>query len=73
MGSLLAIPFRVEFYSQGLKTSGGFEISSYEDFAAQMDRFAADAAYLQEQGQKAGHFVKGQSGATQKVLSSVAL
>ncbi len=59
--------------AQGLKTSGGFEISSYEDFAAQMDRFAADAAYLQEQGQKAGHFVKGQSGATQKVLSSVAL
>jgi 3-deoxy-D-manno-octulosonic-acid transferase len=59
--------------AQGLKTSGGFEISSYEDFAAQMDRFAADDAYLQEQGQKAGHFVKGQSGATQKVLSAVAL
>ena len=59
--------------AQGLKTSGGFEISSYEDFAAQMDRFAADDACLQEQGQKAGHFVKGQSGATQKVLSSVAL
>ena len=59
--------------AQGLKTSGGFEISSYEDFAAQMNRFAADDAYLQEQGQKAGHFVKGQSGATQKVLSSVAL
>ena len=59
--------------AQGLKTSGGFEISSYEDFAAQMDRFAADDAYLQEQGQKAGHFVKCQSGATQKVLSSVAL
>ena len=59
--------------AQGLKTSGGFEISSYEDFAAQMDRFAADDAYLKEQGQKAGYFVKGQSGATQKVLSSVAL
>ena len=59
--------------AQGLKTSGGFEISSYEDFVAQMDRFAADDAYLQEQGQQAGHFVKGQSGATQKVLSSVAL
>ena len=59
--------------AQGLKTSGGFEISSYEDFAAQMDSFAADDAYLQEQGQKAGHFVKGQSGATQKVLSAVAL
>jgi len=59
--------------AQGLKTSGGLEIHNYEEFAAQMDRLASDAAYLQEQGQKAGHFVKGQSGATQKVLSSVAL
>lgn len=59
--------------AQGLKTSGGLEIHNYEEFAAQMDRLTSDAAYLQEQGQKAGHFVKGQSGATQKVLSSVAL
>ena len=59
--------------AQGLKLSGGFEINDYEEFAAQMDRFAADADYLQEQGRKAGHFVKGQSGATQKVLSAVSL
>ena len=59
--------------AQGLKTSGGFEISSYEDFAAQMDRFAADKAYLKEQGQKAGQFVQGLSGATQKVLANVKL
>ena len=59
--------------AQGLKLSGGFEINNYEEFAAQMDCFAADDDYLQEQGRKAGHFVKGQSGATQKVLSSVAL
>ena len=59
--------------AQGLKKSGGFEINNYEEFAAQMERFAADPAYLKEQGQKAGHFVKGQSGATGKVLSSVTL
>jgi 3-deoxy-D-manno-octulosonic-acid transferase len=59
--------------AQGLKTSGGVEITGYDDFAAKMDRFSTDAAYLQEQGRKAGHFVKGQAGATQKVLSSVAL
>ena len=59
--------------AQGLKLSGGFEINDYEGFAAQMDRFAADVDYLQEQGLKAGHFVKGQSGATQKVLSAVSL
>ena len=59
--------------AQGLKTCGGCEIHNYEEFASQLDRLATDAAYLQEQGQKAGHFVKGQSGATQKVLSAVAL
>ena len=59
--------------AQGLKTSGGFEIKNYEDFASQMDKFASDANYLNEQGCKAGHFVKGQSGATGKVLSAVSL
>ncbi len=59
--------------AQGLKTSGGFEINNYEEFAAQMDKFASDADYLAEQGHKAGHFVKGQSGATGKVLSAVSL
>ena len=59
--------------AQGLKTSGGFEITNYEEFASQMDKFASDADYLAEQGRKAGHFVKGQSGATGKVLSAVSL
>ena len=59
--------------AQGLKLSGGFEINNYDEFAAQMDRFATDSDYLQEQGRKAGYFVKGQSGATHKVLSAVAL
>ena len=59
--------------AQGLKTCGGFEINNYEEFASQMDKFAADADYLHEQGCKAGHFVKGQSGATGKVLSAVSL
>ena len=59
--------------AQGLKLSGGFEINNYEEFAAQMDRFATDSDYLQEQGRKAGHFVKGQAGAMQKIFSAVAL
>ena len=59
--------------AQGLKKSGGFEINNYEEFAAQMDRFAADLAYLKEQGEKAGRFVESLSGATAKVLASVSL
>ena len=57
--------------AQGLKKSGGFEISNYETFEKQMNRFMADEAYLKDQGRMAGQFVKGQAGATQEVLSSV--
>ena len=59
--------------AQGLKTCGGFEISNYEDFARQMDRFAADAEELKAQGKKAGSFVESLSGATAKVMAEVTL
>ena len=59
--------------AQGLKQCGGFEISNYEDFARQMDRFAADAEELKAQGQKAGRFVESLSGATAKVMAGVSL
>ena len=58
--------------AQGLKQAGGFEIQDYDDFARQMDRFTSDSVYLKEQGAKAGQFVKGQAGATAKVLSACA-
>ena len=54
-----------------MKQSGGLEITGYDDFAGKMDRLANDPQYLKEEGQKAGQFVKGQAGATSKVLSSV--
>jgi len=57
--------------AQGLKTSGGFEIHDYAGFEQQMNRFAADVAYLKQQGRQAGQFVKEQAGATQKVLAAV--
>ena len=59
--------------AQGLKKSGGFEISDYEAFAAQMDRLAADTAYLKEQGRKAGLFVQSLAGATEVVLAAILL
>ena len=57
--------------AQGLKANGGFEICDYAQFEQQMNRLTSDASYLMEQGDKAGQFVKGQAGATGKVLSSV--
>ena len=59
--------------AQGLKKSGGFEIPNYEEFEKQMNRFVADEAYLKEQGQMAGQYVKGKAGATQEVLNKVSL
>ncbi|MBO4719425.1 MAG: 3-deoxy-D-manno-octulosonic acid transferase [Prevotella sp.] len=59
--------------AQGLKQSGGFEISNYEDFELQMNRFASDDNYLQEQGHKAGQFVQSLAGATEKVMTSICL
>ena len=59
--------------AQGLKKSGGFEIHDYDEFAALMDRFTADADYLKTQGQRAGAFVQSLAGATEKILSSVSL
>ena len=56
--------------AQGLKQCGGFEINNYEEFAAQMDRLAADAAYLKAQGEKAGQFVQSLAGATEKVMAA---
>ena len=60
--------------AQGLKAcGGGFEIKDYDEFAKLMERFASDEAFLRESGSNAGHFVKDQAGATDKVLASVKL
>ena len=60
--------------AQGLKAcGGGFEINNYDEFAALMQRFTAEEAFLKQSGSQAGHFVKDQAGATDKVLASVEL
>ena len=60
--------------AQGLKAcGGGFEINNYDEFAALMQRFTAEEAFLKQSGSQAGHFVKDQAGATDKVLASVKL
>ena len=57
--------------AQGLKQSGGFEISSYEDFARLMDDFLAHPERMKTEGLRAGKFVQSLAGATEQVLSSV--
>ena len=60
--------------AQGLKAcGGGFEINNYDEFATLMQHFTDDEVFLKQSGSQAGHFVKDQAGATDKVLASVEL
>ena len=56
-----------------LKSGGGFEINTYEDFSGLMSSLMNDEAFLKQAGDKAGAFVAHLAGATDKVLASVKL
>ena len=60
--------------AQGLlKSGGGFEINTYEDFSGLMSSLMNDDTFLKQAGDKAGAFVAHLAGATDKVLASVKL
>ncbi len=60
--------------AQGLMQAGGcFEIHDAVEFETLMDRFDTDKAFLKDSSEKAGQFVKGQAGATDRILYAVPL
>ena len=60
--------------AQGLlKSGGGFEINTYEDFSGLMSSLMNDDTFLKQAGDKAGTYVAHLAGATDKVLASVKL
>lgn len=60
--------------AQGLlKSGGGFEINTYEDFSGLMSSLMNEETFLKQTGDKAGAFVAHLAGATDKVLASVKL
>lgn len=60
--------------AQGLlKSGGGFEINTYEDFSGLMSSLMNDETFQKQAGDKAGTFVAHLAGATDKVLASVKL
>ena len=60
--------------AQGLlKSGGGFEINTYEDFSGLMSSLMNDETFLKQAGDKASAFVAHLAGATDKVLASVKL
>lgn len=56
-----------------LKSGGGFEINTYENFSGLMSSLMNDETFLKQAGDKAGAFVAHLAGATDKVLASVKL
>ncbi len=60
--------------AQGLlKSGGGLEINTYEDFSGLMSSLMNDETFLKQAGDKAGAFVAHLAGATDKVLANVKL
>lgn len=60
--------------AQGLKAcGGGIEIAGSDDFHRAMQRFLDQPQALADAGQAAGSFVRQMTGATEKILSDVAL
>lgn len=60
--------------AQGLMQAGGcFEIHDAAEFETLMNRFDTDKAFLMDSSEKAGQFVKGQAGATDRILYAVPL
>lgn len=60
--------------AQGLlKSGGGFEINTYEEFSGLMSSLMNDETFLKQAGDKAGTYVAHLAGATDKVLASVKL
>lgn len=60
--------------AQGLlKSGGGFEINTYEEFSGLMSSLMNDETFLKQAGDKAGAYVAHLAGATDKVLASVKL
>ncbi len=54
-----------------IAAGGGFEIETYDDFAALMERFNSDDTFLVESGHFAGEFVSENAGAIDRVLGGM--
>lgn len=60
--------------AQGLlAVGGGFEVDGKDTFRQTMNRLSADSEYLAKVSLEAGQFVKGQAGATERVMTAVGL
>lgn len=54
-----------------LKCGGSFEYRDAQSFAALMDRFISDPAFLAEAGKKAGDYISSNAGATEKCFKHI--
>jgi 3-deoxy-D-manno-octulosonic-acid transferase len=54
-----------------IKAGGAFSINNYEELSTRLDQLFGDKALLHQAGEAAGQYVKGQSGATEKIMGMI--
>lgn len=57
--------------TQLLQAQGAFSINDYQGLQSLLDRFLSDERFLRETGDNAGHYVVGNSGATDKIMHMI--
>ncbi len=62
---------RFQEAQQLLQLEGGFEIQGTDDFNELMDKLMTDTEFRKRTGELAGHYVNGNAGAADKVLSMI--
>ena len=58
---------------QLLDAGGGIEVTDEASFRTKMDKLLTDETYLSDCGHRAGTYVHGHAGASDKILGSIAL
>ena len=56
---------------QLLETKGAYSIKDYTELDTLLNRFHTDVAFLNETGEKAGNYVTGNAGATEKIMHMI--
>ncbi len=62
---------RFQEAQQLLQLKGGFEVQGTDDFNELMDKLMTDTEFRLQTGKLAGHYVNGNAGAADKVLSMI--
>ena len=69
--SYLDLSIKIMEAIQLLETKGAYSIKDYTELDTLLNRFHTDVAFLNETGEKAGNYVTGNAGATEKIMHMI--